>query len=618
MIGIYTNGKNGILGNCANTKVNWNQDWERPVSMEYFLMDGRRELQFDAGIKIFGACSRANPQKSFAIYANDVYGNDTIKYPFFSNKPIREFKSLVLRNSGNDNNSTLFRDAFMQGIVLNQIDIDCTDSQPVSVYLNGDYWGVYTFKEKINEHYIESNHGYDSDKIDLLENNAGVLNGNSNQYTKLLSSLKINDPSKPEFYSTVKQQIDTEEYLNYQIAQIYFANTDWPGNNIRYWRPQGSDGRWRWIMYDTDFGFGLSGGYSNNTLSMALALKGPDWPNPPWSTYVFRRLTENKEFREDFIQRFMSCLNSIFNQNRILALIDQYQYEIEGDIPKHIAKWRNPSSITVWRSNVNVLRTFAKKRQSYIEKHLKSQFKLGDVISQNLRVAEPGKGEIYVNSIPQTETILSAAFFNQIPIQCHAIPRSGYRFVHWEGLNSEARDRIQTIPLNKTELKAVFEKGSSIVISEILYSPSTEQGGEKGQFIELYNPGNSIVDLSAYSFTKGILFTFPEHAEIEPKGFVVIAADKTRYSRIPATVYQWKEGILSGENQEIQLNDCYKHIVFSMRYGIYPSWPLVREGQSIILVDSSKDINLPENWACSIPSPMEKKTFSAINQWRLQ
>ena len=614
MIGIYVAGRNGITGNCSNGKVNWNQDWERPVSMEYFMPDGQRELQVEAGIKIFGACSRGNAQKSFAIYADDKYGENRIRYPFFANKPIREFKSLVLRNSGNDNNSTLFRDAFMEGIVLNQMDIDCADSQAVSVYLNGDYWGIYTLKEKINEHYIEDNHGYDSDALDLLENNAIVLSGNNTQYNRFLSTLKINDPSKPEFLDTIKKQIDTEEYLNYQIAQIYFANTDWPGNNIRYWRPQIPDGRWRWIMYDTDFGFGLQGNYSTNTLSMALSAKGPTWPNPSWSTYVFRRLMENTQFREDFIQRFMSCFTLVFNAPRVSALADQYEGEMAGDMPKHILRWKSPTTINTWRSNVKTLRTFAGKRQSFVEKFIKTQFKLGDLTGVHLEVADHGKGTIYVNSIPQTETVASATFFDQIPIRCHAIPKSGYRFARWDGQSEEAKDKIQILPQKEGLVKAIFEKGNAIVIREILYNPSRAQGGEKGQYIKLYNAGNASVDLSGYSFSKPIKFTFPEHAEILPYGAVIVAAEKDLHPHSIHPVYEWMEGKLSGEGQEIQLKDCYKNIVFSFRFGVFSPWPEVAEGYSITLWDPNKDPNKPENWIITFPF-FSKKVLPGINDW---
>ena len=57
--------------------------------------------------------------------------------------------------------------------------------------------------------------------------------------------------------------MDMDNYIDYQILQIFAANSDWPGNNIAYWRvtnPQAGaegalDGRWRWLVQDTDGAF---------------------------------------------------------------------------------------------------------------------------------------------------------------------------------------------------------------------------------------------------------------------------------------------------------------------------------------------------------------------------
>ena len=49
--------------------------------------------------------------------------------------------------------------------------------------------------------------------------------------------------------------MDINQFINYYIAQIYVFNQDWPQGNIKYWRPQTASGRWRWMLYDLDFGF---------------------------------------------------------------------------------------------------------------------------------------------------------------------------------------------------------------------------------------------------------------------------------------------------------------------------------------------------------------------------
>ena len=116
-------------------------------------------------------------------------------------------------------------------------------------------------------------------------------------------------------------------FIDYNVAQIYFDNRDWPGNNIKFWRPKTKDGKWRWLLYDTDWGFGVNAygnggnqyGYEYNTLEFATSpTQTPNHhANPPWSTLLLRKLLENDEFKYDFINRF-----AIF----YLAILDSHNW----------------------------------------------------------------------------------------------------------------------------------------------------------------------------------------------------------------------------------------------------------------------------------------------------
>ena len=114
---------------------------------------------------------------------------------------------------------------------------------------------------------------------------------------KMLKYIKKNDLAQQEHYDYIKTQMDVNNFMTYQITQIYCDNQD-GGGNIKFWRPQMPNGRWRWILYDTDWGFGLhdSKAYKNNSLAFHTEPDGPKWPNPPWSTFILRKLLENPEF----------------------------------------------------------------------------------------------------------------------------------------------------------------------------------------------------------------------------------------------------------------------------------------------------------------------------------
>ncbi|MBN1180939.1 MAG: CotH kinase family protein [Bacteroidales bacterium] len=436
VIGIYVEGTNGVSGNCVNYPVNWNQDWERPLSIEYF--DKRNEFMFqqNVGTKIYGGCTRALAQKSLAIIARNEYGKNSLDFPFFIDKPISSFKSIVLRNSGNDWDYTMFRDAYMQALVKDQMDVDYQAYQPSVVFINAQYWGIHGMREKINEHYIKANYGIDVDNIALMEWNSIAVYGSDTSYRNLITYLNSHSLADKNNYKYVTERIDINEYVNYMITQIFIGNTDWPGNNIKYWRPSSKIGKFRWILYDLDFGFGLynSGSTvpSHNTLTFALETNGPDWPNPAWSTFLFRKLMENKEFKEYFAQQMDYHLNTTFSTPRMLELIDEMQAIIAPEMPAHIARWNAPADYSVWENNVNIMRTFANQRPAYMRQYLSAY--LGKSGISNITIYNPdtAAGLVLINGNPIYDTLFNGDFIKGIPLSLSILPKNGYNIAHWE------------------------------------------------------------------------------------------------------------------------------------------------------------------------------------------
>ena len=177
--------------------------------------------------------------------------------------------------------------------LMRDSELDFQDYNPVATYINGEYWGMYNMREKINEHMLASKHNIDADSISLLAHNAEIIEGSNEEYNQLINYIENSDLSDNSNFEYIKDQIDLTNYILYQVTNIFINNTDWPGNNIKFWKHP--ETKWRWIMYDTDFGFGPYWNISNfeeNTLSFALNPYGPGWPNPPWSPYYLENLSQ--------------------------------------------------------------------------------------------------------------------------------------------------------------------------------------------------------------------------------------------------------------------------------------------------------------------------------------
>src|SRR5437763_6364963 len=61
---------------------------------------------------------------------------------------------------------------------------------------------------------------------------------------------------------------------------------------------------------------------------------------------------------------------------------------------------------------------------------------------------------------------------------------------------------------------------SDVIINEIMYHPPLQL--EDLQYIELFNRGDAAVDLSGWSFTKGIQFEFPPNTQLAAGAYLVI------------------------------------------------------------------------------------------------
>ena len=378
-LGIYVDGI-GVGENWQGLKANYFSGKKIEIQIRYFVEDSL-VLNQTALMNVSGGGSRKQAQKSFNISSKEHF-----KYPLFKSKSIRDFKSLRLRVSGQDWSSTMLRDGLMHTLIENT-HIDYQAYQPVVVYLNNNYWGIYNLREKFSKHYLKQNHHELTGKIDLLENNAQVKSGDNKQYTQLIDFIKNNDLQNDSIYMQIQNWIDLPNFIDYYCAQIYFANTDWPGNNVKFWRAKNEPSKWRWFLHDTDLGFALApiwghpGGLEHNTIAFALNDGNTVFHNQSWSTLLFRTLLTNSNFKNAFLSSFAGHLNSTFHPNTVVHAIDSLAGAIESEIPRHINKWSVTEDLAIqsiddWESAILKLKLFGRKRPAIIRRYLMDNFNL--------------------------------------------------------------------------------------------------------------------------------------------------------------------------------------------------------------------------------------------------
>ena len=435
--------------------ANFWQDWEKDIHFSFYEANGTLGVEMDAGIKIFGAWSRANEQRSFSIFARGRYGDKKIDYPLFPEQSYSKFESIVIRNSGNDWMRSMIRDATMTSLMAGA-DVEFQDFRSVAAYLNGEYWGLYNIREKVNEHFIASKHDIDEEDIDILEHNSAIVHGSNEEYENLISFISDNDLADQSNYNYVASQVDISNFIRYQVAQIYFDNRDWPGNNIKFWKSP--ETKWRWILYDTDFGFGIwdPADHIQNTLAFALSDNGPGWPNPPWSTLLLRRLIENDDFKHQFVNQFSDYFNTRFSASNVSQHIENIAVSIESEIPRQTSRWQEFTDVRDWRSEIANMKEFANNRVESLSDHIENQFSLTGKSSLDVTVSQASRGSVDLNSLNINSTSWTGNYFNGIPLALTAVPSEGFIFSQWSGASTSTNPSISITLTGNSGIEAIF------------------------------------------------------------------------------------------------------------------------------------------------------------------
>ncbi len=376
--GIWADGE-GWTPAYPHKGANFWMDWEREVYFEYYETDGTLGIAFPAGIKNHGQYSRAMEQKSVSINLKEVFGSGTSYYPFFGEDELCVFDNLLLRTGSQDAVYTNVIDAYCARVVSGQMDLDLMNDHPVAVYVNGEYWGMYYIRDKINESYIYYRQGIEEDNLDLIKGYKTVEAGSYAAHNDLINYIKSHDLSKQEHFDYVAERIDIEEWTNYWIVESFFANTD--TGNIRFYRSKDGTGKWRWILFDLDWALFRST-YRWNMIEEFIDPNGHGNGNN-FSTAIAVGLFKNAEYKKYFIEKYAEYMHTVFDPDRMIAILDDMVAEIDSEMQRHCKRW-TALSYNSWKKNIDRLHSIVRERWDYSKGDLKETFGLSNEYMKEL------------------------------------------------------------------------------------------------------------------------------------------------------------------------------------------------------------------------------------------
>lgn len=514
---------------------------ENVTHVEYFDRSFSQVISQEIGVRKTGLVG-IHPMRSFSLYARSEYGDNRLSHRLFNDKALSSFKNLTLRNGGyQDYSYTYMRDGLIQSFVVGHLDLEYQAYQPVMVYKNGRFLAMMNMREKQNEFYLENNANVDKDSVDLLEYQTEppieVLAGDADHFTSMMTFIENSDLSQPENMEYLETQMDVENYLDYYMLQIYCANADWPDKNSKIWRPKRAGGKWRWMVFDVDYGYGFAFPADTNMYEYLYSLEEPFYHNRPWVTVIFRKIMENENARNYFLQRFCALLNTTFHSERALHLVDSLKAQIEPEIGKHIDIWGDQAyglpSMDDWQSHCEVLYDFARRRPQIARGNMMEFFALDDTVSLGIRSLG---GTVLLNKQVYCKDSVRGQFFKNIPLDLNAVPDPGFEFVRWINVPDSENPSPTFIPASNTEIEALFSPVSTYILDgtfakDTVLSATPEPYVARGDLI--------IPAFTEVVFDEGVQVLMPEGCNIYVYGTLTINGTETSTVRIDSYSGKW-------------------------------------------------------------------------------
>ena len=336
---------------------------------------------------LMGDYSLDMPQKSFKFRSKSKYGSKTFDAQLFPDRSYTQYKGFVLRNSGNDCMFTRLQDGF-QGRLMDLCGTTIAHQawKPYAVYLNGQYWGHMNLRERTDKYMIAQFEGLtldQADQIDLLQGNGTVKSGSNKAFKEMRKKIREGNPAKnPEDLQYILDNVDADNLFEYMAFEMFFGNSDI--GNTRYYRTNQPGSKWRWVLYDVDYGL-----YSSSFNSPWSYTKEKGMGQKSIDNSIFMKLLSVPEYKDRFLTIYGNIFQKLTTDFMIQTLNDMVRI-IEPEMQLHWARWGEENDKMVisevpttvdgayryWEKRVERLRNVCRWRPSRLWEFTQDAFNL--------------------------------------------------------------------------------------------------------------------------------------------------------------------------------------------------------------------------------------------------
>lgn len=328
-----------------NPQGNFNGNEKADARLQILSPDGSGSRQAETTVRVSGGWSRQGArQKNLHLKLQGDATSDILDRAPGGDA----LDTLVLRGEGNGTvYPALHQDAFLSNY-LYDLDIGCQYNVPVTLYLQDEYWGVYTVRESKNTDFYQRH--YNIREKDLIC--PGTTDDETSQPEKVAFGMAVDelDAATEEGRAWVEANVDVDEYIRYIIAQMYTYNVDGlynGGNNSVLWKSAVidesnpyADGRWRFLLNDLD---ATLGDYSTDPFAYLLEndFSFENCETAPWYSVIdnlFQKLWQDPEFRTRFAEEFRAEMATVYAPENIGAAFEEWVDLLRPEVERDLAR----------------------------------------------------------------------------------------------------------------------------------------------------------------------------------------------------------------------------------------------------------------------------------------
>jgi len=460
------NGPEGIF-------TRWWRDDDIPAHVDYFDQEGtltfsqRTGMQLDGG---FGG-SRIQPQRSFRLELdNGTLGAGTVVAPLMPDRPARDrYSRLYFRNGSNQHLFLPHKDAAQVKMMAGATNSYYSAWTPVTVYINGGYFGLYEMREKLDAEYFSTVDGAHTDSLELLTVSSwsGPMlyanEGSTAGFWQDISAARQLNITSPTYWNDLDQRFDLTWYTDYIIGQQWMGTTDWPLNNIKIYRSNTTGQRWRFCTVDLETAMAPNG--QTDPEFNALIFSSSQDPEVPY-TNIWQRSILNPRYHDYYINRFADVMNSAYLDERIEGIAQDCYDRTRPDMGDQLLRWRGSDTTALLLAFEGYHNAFVNdllQRTPVVRDDIQQFFSLPRQVDVTLDVHPAGAGKIHISTLRPDTYPWQGVYFDGVPVSITAIPESGFAFHHWHqnGLFTDtlAATFLDTLTTNSIQFDAYFVPG---------------------------------------------------------------------------------------------------------------------------------------------------------------